>query len=134
MRGLILHGYDGNPSLIVFCWMDCDRRYFIASGSSLSPGIPHIITRWLQVSTVDPNSDPERVELEVPQPNAREVYYKKCAAVDKHNCYMKSSLMIKKKLGTKYWAMRINMSLVAVFVIDTWLAYKLAKLIEETQT
>ena len=100
-----MHGDDGKPSLLVFCWMDRDRRYFIASVSSLSPGILHIITRWLQFNTEDPNADPERVYLEAPQPKTCEVYYKTCAAVDNHNCYRKSSLMIEKKLGTKDWAM-----------------------------
>ena len=41
--------------------------------------------------------------------------------------------MIEKKLGTKYWAMRINMSLIAICIVDTWLAYKLATGTEETQ-
>ena len=41
-RGLIMYDNDSKPSLLAFCWMDRDRRYFIASGSSLSPGIPHV--------------------------------------------------------------------------------------------
>ena len=41
--------------------------------------------------------------------------------------------MIERKLGTKDWAMRINMSLVDICIVDTWLAYKLAMGTEETQ-
>ena len=88
--------------------------------------------RWRQVNTEDPNADPERVELEVPQPKACEFYYKTCAAVENHNRYRQSSLMIESKLGTKYWSMRINMSLVAICIVDTCLAYKLATRTEET--
>ena len=60
-RGLILHGDDGKPSLLVFFWMYRDCRYFIASDFSLSPGIPHIRMRWRQVNSEDPNDYPERV-------------------------------------------------------------------------
>ena len=41
--------------------------------------------------------------------------------------------MIEKKLGTKYWSMQINMSLVAICIVDTCLAYKLSTVTEETQ-
>ena len=41
--------------------------------------------------------------------------------------------MLEKKLGTKDWAMRINMSLVAICIVDTWLAYKVCTGTEETQ-
>ena len=40
--------------------------------------------------------------------------------------------MIEKKLGTKYWSMQINMSLVAICIVDTWLSYKLDTGAEET--
>ena len=82
-----------------------DRRYFIAFGSSFSPGILHIIIRWIQINTEDPNADPEWVQLEMPQPKECEVYSKTCAVVDNHNRYSKISLMIEKKLGTKYCEM-----------------------------
>ena len=41
--------------------------------------------------------------------------------------------MIEKKLEKKNWEMRINMSLVAIFIVDTCLAYKLSTVTEETQ-
>ena len=88
--------------------------------------------RWRQLNTEDPNADPERVELEVPQPKACELYYNTCAEVDNHNRYRQSSLMSEKKRGTKDWAMRINMSLVAICIVDTWLAYKVCMGTEET--
>ena len=124
---------DSKPSLLAFCWMDRNRRYFIASGSSLSPGIPHIRQRCRQLDTEDPDADPERVKLEVPQPKACDLYYKTYAAVDNRNRYRQSSLMIEKKLGTKDWAMHINMPLVAICIVDSWLAYKLCTGTEETQ-
>ena len=41
--------------------------------------------------------------------------------------------MLERKLGTKDWAMRINMSLVAICIVDTWLAYKQCTGTQETQ-
>ena len=131
--GLIMHDEFNRPTMIAFCWMDRNRRYFIASASSLSPGLPHIRQRWRQLETDDPNADPERVSLEVPQPKACEVYYNTCAAIDNHNRYRQSSLMMERKLGTKDWAMRINMSLVAICIVDAWLAYKQCTGTHETQ-
>ena len=42
--------------------------------------------------------------------------------------------MIEKKLGTKDWEMRINISLVDICIVDTWLAYKTSTGNEETKT
>jgi hypothetical protein len=51
-RGLIAKDEDGTPSMLAFCWMDHDRRYFLASASSLQPGRAYSRTRWRQVSKV----------------------------------------------------------------------------------
>ena len=69
----------------------------------------------------------------MPQPKAYEIYYKACAAVDNYNHYRQSSLIIEKKLGTKYWAMRINIFLVAICIVDICLAYKISTGTEYTQ-
>ena len=66
----------------------------------------------------------------MPQPKAYEVYYKTCSEVDNHNSYRQISLMIEKKFGTKDWATQINMPLVAIYIVDTWLAYEIATRIE----
>ena len=71
--GLVSKNADGFPYLLSFVWMDRDRRYFIASGSSLSDGTPIVRTRWRQVGD-DPEADPTRVELTIAQPKAAEVY------------------------------------------------------------
>ena len=40
-KGLVARGTDGQPTMLLFVWMDRDRRYFIASTSSLDSGIPY---------------------------------------------------------------------------------------------
>jgi hypothetical protein len=49
--------------------MDQDCRYFIASGSSLSDGTPIVRQQWRLIGD-DPEADPMRVELTIPQPKA----------------------------------------------------------------
>lgn len=40
-RGLIAKDSNNQPHMIAFVWMDHDRRYFIASASSLDDGLPY---------------------------------------------------------------------------------------------
>jgi Transposase IS4 len=40
-RGLVHLDADNTPSMLAFVWMDRERRYFIASCSSLLPGVPY---------------------------------------------------------------------------------------------
>jgi hypothetical protein len=121
-KGIVANDTHGNVQLLAFVWMDRDRRYFIASGSSLQEGTPYIRDRWRQVG--DDNALPERVRLVVPQPKAAEVYYNCCARVDQHNRDRQSTLMIENKLVTHDWAMRVNLSILAMCMVDTWRVYK----------
>jgi hypothetical protein len=95
--GLIHYGPDGLPSLLSFVWMDRNRRYFIASGSSLQEGEDYFRIRWRQLDPT-PNADPDRVELQVPQPKAAENYYSTCGSVDQHNRHRMDTLNVEKKL------------------------------------
>lgn len=72
-RVALFHRHPERFTLMAFVWLDRDRRYFVATCSSMSPGTPYSRTRLRQVAAGD--EDPERVELEVPQPKAAEVYY-----------------------------------------------------------
>jgi Transposase IS4 len=51
-RGLIAKDYDGTPRLMAFVWMDRDRRYFIASGSSLQEETPCVRQRSRQIDNI----------------------------------------------------------------------------------
>ena len=121
----MLKGEGGRPELLAFVWMDRDQRHFIASGSSLQEGEEHVRDRWRQVSDV-PEADPERVTLRVPQPKAAEIYYKTCAAVDQHNRHRQATLKLETKLKTTDWSKRVNMTLLGITIVDTWLAWSQA--------
>ena len=83
-KGLVARGTDGQPTMLSFVWMDRDRRYFIASTSSLDSGNPYSQNRWRQV-LLELDALPENVELTIPQPKVTEVYYRTCGVIDQHN-------------------------------------------------
>jgi hypothetical protein len=90
-------------------------------------------TGWRQVDQTR-NADPEeRVELEIPQPLAAEVYYKACASIDRHNCSRQDDLMLETKLETKHWSVRVNLSLFGMCVlIDEYYVAKGCRIFTET--
>ena len=105
--------------------MDRNRRYFIASGSSLQEREGYVRDRWRQVSD-DVEADPERVALEVPQPKAAELYYNTCAWIYRHNRHRQATLKLETKIQANAWIKRVNMSLLGICIVDTWLAYSQA--------
>jgi hypothetical protein len=109
--------------MMAFLWSDKDRRYFIASRSSLELGKPYERGRWRQNDPA-PNADAERVEFEIPQPKAAEEYYSTCAAIDRHNRSRQDDLMLERKLGTMFWNTRVNLTIFGICVVD---AYYVAK-------
>jgi hypothetical protein len=131
--GLVHYGPEGNPSLLAFMWMDRNRSYFIASGSSLEEGEEYIRNRWQQVDTAQ-NADAEMVELTVPQPKAAEECYSTCGSVDQHNWHRMDTLNIEKKIETKEWSRRVNMSILGMCMVDTWLALSQATASQCLQT
>ena len=119
--------------LLSFVWMDQDRRYFIASASSLSPAEDMRRSRLRQVEDVETNADPVAVNLVIPQPKASKIYYSCCAKIDQHNRSRQDSLDIEKKLGTQDWDMRANLGIFGMCVVDAWLCYKNSTGAEELQ-
>ena len=83
-KGLVASGANGQPTMLLFIWMDRDCCYFVASASSLDSGILYSGNRWRQVS-LELDAMPENVELTIPEPKATEVYYRMCSVIDQHN-------------------------------------------------
>jgi hypothetical protein len=131
-NGVVTRGADSATTLMAFVWMDRDRRYFIASSSSLEAGLPHVRKRWRQVNT-RANADAERVEVTVPQPKACETYYSACGKIDGHNRHRQATLMLENKLPTQEWSRRVNMTLFGMIVVDSWLAFSACTDAQETQ-
>lgn len=72
------------------------------------------------------DADPERVFLTIEQPQASALYYTMAAKIDQHNRSRQADLGIERKLGTKDWATRVNLSLFSMIVVDTYLVHKQA--------
>jgi hypothetical protein len=125
-------GDDGATRLLAFVWMDRDRRYFISTASSIANGSEFVRHRWRQVDPT-PNADPERVELRVPQPKAAEIYYGACGLIDQHNRHRQSTLGIETKLPTNKWDMRVNLSILSMIIVDSWIVFEQATRARESQ-
>jgi hypothetical protein len=131
-NGLVAKDVNGSPSMLAFCWMDRDRRYFIASASSLQPGRAYSRFRWRQVSEI-PDAAPARVELNIPQSQAAELYYSACGMIDRHNRCRQDDLQLERKLGTIDWSMRVNTTLLGMCIVDAWYAYSQCTSTKEKQ-
>ena len=89
----------------------------------MEKGWPYTCIRWRQEDPA-PNTDPNMVELTIPQPITSDIYYNTCGQIDRHNRCRQEILDIEKQLGTKYWLKRFNLSVFAMNVVDVWLAYQ----------
>ena len=80
----------------------------------------------------DENTDPERVRLEIAQPNCSALYYSNCGRVDQHNRARQDGLKLETKYGTHDWSRRVNLSLLSVCIVDAFYVYRGCRELEET--
>jgi len=121
MKGLLSTDPETNTQLLAFVWIDRDRRYFIATAGSLGPGAPIRRQRWRQVDTDTPNAEPVKVDIEIDQPEAAELYYSACGKIDQHNRHRQAGLMLETKLKTMNWHTRMNLTLLGMVIVDSFL-------------
>jgi Transposase IS4 len=117
--GLVANDSEGRPSLLSFVWVDRERRYFIATAGSLAPGTDCVRYRWRQQDKT-PDAEPNRISYTIPQPRAAEIYYSCCEKIDQHNRDRQDTLMLERKVQTKDWSLRVNMTLLGMIFVDTW--------------
>jgi Transposase IS4 len=110
--------------LLAFVYCDRDRHYFISSCSNLTAGSPISRQCVQQIEEVETNADPERVHITLDVPKAAEIYYSTCGKIDQHNRCRQDTLNLEKKLETKEWHRRVNMSIFGMVVVDSWMLYK----------
>jgi hypothetical protein len=120
----------GIPDMLAFVWLDRERRFFVASASSLTEGDPYSRRRWRQVDKT-PNAKPEKTELEIPVPKAAEIYYSCCAKVDQHNRDRQDTLGIENTLRMHEWSLRVNLSIFSIIAVDAWKVYSQISYSEE---
>jgi hypothetical protein len=110
--------------LLAFVYCDRDRHYFISSCLNLTAGTPISRQRVQQIEDIGTNVDPERVHMTIDVPKAAEIYYSTCGKIDQHNRCRQDTLNLEKKLETKEWNRRVNMSIFGMIVVDSWMLYK----------
>jgi hypothetical protein len=119
------HEEEGlDVDLLAFVYCDRDRHYFITSCSNLTAGTPISRLRVQQIEEVETNEDPKRVKITLDVPKAAEIYYSTCGKIDQHNRCRQDTLNLEKKLETKEWHRRVNMSIFGMVVVDSWMLYK----------
>ena len=64
------------------------------------------------------------VDLTTPQPLTAEIYYSTCDKIDRHNRCRQKFLDIKKRLSSKDWLKRFNLSVFLKYMVDVWLVYQ----------
>lgn len=109
----------GRGKLMALAWVDRNRRYFLSTCGRSSAGAPYRRIRWRQTS-----QGPRREEIVVQQPRVVEHYYGGCAAIDQHNRHRQDTLSLERKIEVKGWDKRVNIGLLAVCIVDSWLLYK----------
>ena len=57
------------------------------------------------------------------QPQVVERYYGTCAQIDRYNSCRQDGLNLEKKLETKDWSFRVNMTLLGICIVDGWLLF-----------
>jgi hypothetical protein len=117
--GVLCNDASGT-TLLAFCWIDRDRRYFIATCSSLADGPPCVRQRMRQVDKTRV-ALPERQTVVVRQPVACSVYYGACSTIDRHNKCRQAYLQLEKKHKTTVWNRRVNMSIFGMCVVDAYM-------------
>jgi hypothetical protein len=65
------------------------------------------------------------VELTIPQPKAAETYYTACSKIDQHNYHHQDTLMLERKMVTTDWSRCVNLSLMAICIVDAWHVYNI---------
>ncbi len=107
---------ENNPELGAMVWIDKVRQYFISIAGSFVWGIPYQQCRWRQVNQ-EPNAAPQQVMFTIRQPKIAEMYYTTCGAIDRHNRLRQDDLRIEKKIETKDWSWRVNLSIFSMIVV-----------------
>jgi Transposase IS4 len=119
-RWLSFANEKANRDVLVMAlvWVDRERMYFIASPSSAIAGTPYDRIRWRQTDDC-----PRRQRLTVEQLKVAEVYYSACARIDQHNRCRRDDLGLKRSLQTHDRSVLVNLTLLGMIVVDSWLLH-----------
>ena len=124
---------NGVPTMMVYVWMNRDRRYFISTASSLEDGKEYWRIHWGQPGLPEEdfgganNEEAVRQGLTMSHPKYSEIYYNTCASIDQHNRHRQDTLKIEREMQTKSWDKRVTTSIFGMYCVDvdvSWVYYR----------
>ena len=118
--------------IMAFAWVDRELQCFISTCSHLRPAEPILHQCLRQVEDVSSNQSPAMVAMSIPIPTAAHIHCRGCGMIDSHNRLRQDGQKMKKKLETKEWSKRVNLSALSVIVVDSFLACKGCTGVQET--
>lgn len=65
--------------------------------------------------------------MSVNKPQVAQDYSSCCAQAGRHNRYRQADLQLEHKLDTHDWSMRVNLSLLGMCVVESWMLYSGAR-------
>jgi hypothetical protein len=110
--------------LLAFVYCDHDHHYFISTCSNVAGGDPVCWTRLQQLLPIETDEPLEQVEIKLNCPQAALLYYRACGKIDRHNRCRQSGLDLEKKIQTKSWHKRVNLSIFGMIVVDLYLLHQ----------
>ena len=116
---MVHHGTDGNCDIGALLRVNRERRHFVTSAGTTIPSINIYRERWRKIGNVS-----KRIVTETAIPQIATTYYKAASQIDRHNCCRQQDLELEKKFKVREWSMRVNTSLLAICIVDSWLWYK----------
>ena len=60
------------------------------------------------------------IDLVIPQILASDIYYAICSAIEHHNLIRYNDINLDRKLGTHYWYQRVKLSILGVYIVETY--------------
>jgi hypothetical protein len=118
-KALVARHEDTGCQLLSCVWADRERRFFVATCSSSTPGQVIERRRWRQRDPT-PNADPELELIRIARPQLVEIYYNGCGKIDEHNRHRQDSLNLEKKVQTMEWSNRANHTIFGMIVVDAF--------------
>ena len=102
-------------TVVAVCWLDRNRRYFVATSGRLDTTAAQERVRWRQHSDgICP------VEVRETMPELVKDYYSVAGIIDAHNRIRQDSLDLEKAIEVKEWSFRINSTLLGMVMTDAF--------------
>lgn len=106
--------------MVALMTVDRNRQYYIATRGCTTPATV-TRTRWKQGEDKDAEATRETSEFD--RPHVVSFFHRTANKIDIHNRYRHEILGLTNTWKTKRWDMRVNMAILGMIFIDTFLVW-----------